>query len=300
MRADAPSPGRADAPSPGRADAPSPGRADSPRTVRAVIFDWGGTLTPWHDVDLGEQWRVFAREIHQVPGGSVGVPASDLAAAHDLAASHDLAAGHNLAAAAHELADRLLQVESAAWSQGRTIHSSAHLDHIFAEVGLDPAHDRHLRALAAYRAFWEPHTVTDPQVAPLWTALRERGIKVGVLSNTIWSGEYHREIFARDGVLDLIDGDVYSSEIPHVKPHPGAFATALAALDAEAADAVYVGDRLFEDVQGSQRAGMRAIWIPHSDIPAEQQVPVDVTPDAIAHELLDILDILDTWAAPHP
>jgi putative hydrolase of the HAD superfamily len=40
---------------------------------------------------------------------------------------------------------------------------------------------------------------------------------------------------------------------------------------------------------------MRAIWIPHSDIPVNQQVAVDVAPDALAHELLDILDIVDGW-----
>ena len=37
------------------------------RSLHAVIFDWGGTLTPWHDVDLPEQWRVYAREVHGVP-----------------------------------------------------------------------------------------------------------------------------------------------------------------------------------------------------------------------------------------
>ena len=26
-------------------------------TVRAVIFDWGGTLTPWHGVDHDALWR---------------------------------------------------------------------------------------------------------------------------------------------------------------------------------------------------------------------------------------------------
>ncbi len=44
-----------------------------------------------------------------------------------------------------------------------------------------------------------------------------------------------------------------------------------------------------------QQVGMRAIWVPHSDIPVDQQVDVDVTPDAVAHELLDILDIVDGW-----
>ena len=58
---------------------------------------------------------------------------------------------------------------------------------------------------------------------------------------------------------------------------------------------MYVGDRLFEDVHGSQAAGMRAIWIPHSQIPAAQQVAVDVQPDAVAHDLLDILAIVDGW-----
>ena len=29
-------------------------------TVDAVVFDWGGTLTPWHDIDLVEQWSAYA------------------------------------------------------------------------------------------------------------------------------------------------------------------------------------------------------------------------------------------------
>ena len=31
-----------------------------------------------------------------------------------------------------------------------------------------------------------------------------------MLSNTIWTRDYHRGIFERDGVLDLLDADVYS------------------------------------------------------------------------------------------
>ena len=118
---------------------------------------------------------------------------------------------------------------------------------------------------------------------------------MGVLSNTIWTRDYHREVFQRDGVLDLLDGDVYSSEIHVVKPHPEAFLAACEAVDVDPQAAVYVGDRLFEDVHGPQQVGMRAIWIPHSDIPVNQQVAVDVTPDARAHELLDILDVVDGW-----
>lgn len=248
------------------------------RPVQAVIFDWGGTLTPWHEVDLPEQWRVYAREVHGIPVGSDAVSSADLAEAH-------------------ALADRLMAAEESVWRRGREDHSSAAIADVLAAAGVDADHDRHLLALAAYRRFWEPHTWTDPQVRPLWEGLRDRGLRVGVLSNTIWTREYHREIFARDGVLDLIDGDVYSSEIDHVKPHPEAFRAACRAVGVEPEAAVYVGDRIFEDVHGPQQLGMRAIWIPHSDIPASQRVETSAVPDARAHELLDVLDIVQRWLA---
>ncbi|GAB3112018.1 HAD family phosphatase [Janibacter alkaliphilus] len=264
--------GRGDVPRRVAPDRPTPG------PVQAVIFDWGGTLTPWHTIDLGEQWRVFAREVHGIPVDSAGVPEADLARAH-------------------ELSERLLAAETVAWQRTKGDHGSADLDEVLRAAGVDPAHDRHHLALAAYRRFWEPHTWTDPQVGPLWRGLRERGLAVGVLSNTIWSREYHRGIFARDGVLDLLDGDVYSSEIHWTKPHARAFEAACDAVGVAPINAVYVGDRLFEDVLGPQEVGMRAIWLPHSDIPADQQVSVDVVPDATVSELAEILAVVDGWRA---
>jgi putative hydrolase of the HAD superfamily len=238
---------------------------DTVMRFRAVIFDWGGTLTPWHCVDLQEQWRVFARQVH---------------AQEERAAS---------------LAARILAAEEAAWGRSRTEHSSARLHEILAEAGFDEGDLTREAALTAYRQFWEPHTFTDEQVRPLWEGLHQRGVRVGVLSNTIWSGDYHRGVFERDGVLDLIDADVYSSELEWTKPHLLAFCAAAAALGVEPSEAVYVGDRPFEDIHGSQRAGMRAIWVPHSQIPVAQQVSVDVIPDGVAHQLLDVLGILDGW-----
>ena len=58
-----------------------------------------------------------------------------------------------------------------------------------------------------------------------------------------------------------------------------------------------MGDRPYEDVHGAQRAGLRAVLVPHSDIPAQQQVPVDVRPDAVVQRLLDLLTVVDRWNA---
>jgi putative hydrolase of the HAD superfamily len=235
--------------------------------VRAVLFDWGGTLTPWHTVDFGAQWHVYAASYAPDP-------------------EH-----------ARAIAERIMAAEDAAWKRLREGGGSSRLAEILAEAGVDTDHPGHSAAQAAYEEFWEPHTYTDGDVLPVFTGLRERGIKVGVLSNTIWSREYHEAVFARDGVLHLIDGAVYSSEIPHAKPHPGAFAAALRAVDVDdPGSAVYVGDRPYEDVHGAQRAGLRAVLVPNSDIPKEQQVPVDVRPDAVVQRLLDLLPVVDRWS----
>ena len=104
----------------------------------------------------------------------------------------------------------------------------------------------------------------------------------------------HERIFARDGVLDRIDGAVYSSEIPWTKPHHEAFRAALDAVSvSDPADAVFVGDRPFDDIHGASSIGMRTILIPHLDIPTKQQGPVIGTPDAVVHRLGEVLGVVD-------
>ncbi|TWP34379.1 HAD family hydrolase [Leekyejoonella antrihumi] len=235
--------------------------------IGAVIFDWGGTLTPWHEVDLVEQWRVYARGL--TPDGP----------------------------AAQALADRILRSESAAWARAREQHTSARVDDILLDAGLTPEQLADAAARAAYEKFWEPHTYTNPQVQALWEGLHDRGIRVGVLSNTIWTRDYHRAIFERDGVLSLVDADVYSSEIAWAKPHPGAFRAAADAVGVAPERCVYVGDRLFEDVHGPHQVGMRAVWVPHSTLPANQVVQTDDEPDGVARELLDVQRLVDAWSA---
>ncbi|MBF4160504.1 HAD family hydrolase [Nocardioides sp. CBS4Y-1] len=236
--------------------------------MEAVIFDWGGTLTPWHDIDFAAEARALAAAVARVDGAE---HTEEQTAAH---------------------AERLGAAGNTVWGRSRDEQVSAMIADLFTEAGLD--HDE--EHLHHYRGFWEPHTFTDPQVEPLWRWLREQGIAVGVLSNTIWPREWHRDFFERDGVLHLIDGDVYSSEIAWTKPSPHAFRAAMDAVGAgDPARCVYVGDRLYDDVWGAQQAGLRAVHIPHSAIPDVQRGHTEGTPDAVAHELADLRDIVARW-----
>lgn len=221
-----------------------------------MIFDWGGTLTPWHVVDGDGPWPSVAGDA--------------------------------------DVVRRLRVAEDSVWARSRDEHRSATLAEVL-ELARHRADDD---TLTRYHSWWDEHSYTDPQVAPLFRDLRERGIAIGVLSNTIWPRARHEEIFARDGVLDLIDGAVYSSEIPWTKPHPEAFRAAMDAVGvSDPARAVFVGDRLFDDVYGAAQVGLRTVYVPHSLIPAEQLGHTEGEPDAVIHELADLLPVIDRWRA---
>ena len=151
-------------------------------------------------------------------------------------------------------------------------------------------------AHAEYERQWDPHTELEPDAVDTLRSIRARGLKVGVLSNTIWSRRRHEEIFARDGVLGLLDGAVYTSEIPYTKPHPEAFLAAMRAVGvSDPSCCLFVGDRLFDDVWGAQNVGMRAAHLPHSAIPVEQVGHTEGTPDATVQRLSELPALIDTW-----
>jgi putative hydrolase of the HAD superfamily len=233
-------------------------------TVDAVVFDWGGTLTPWHDIDLVEQWSAYA-------------------VVYDLSDA--------------TLAARLADAEVALWREqqaSRGANGTGTLDHVFASCGVDTDDDRHGPALAAYLEGWDPHTLADPDARSLLEALRDAGVRIGVLSNTLWPRWHHEAVFSRDGLAPFIDAAVYSSEIPFAKPHADAFRAAIVAVGSTPERTVFVGDRPWDDVHGAQQVGMRAILIPHSRL-GDQAVDIDVTPDAVVERLGDVLEVVLAW-----
>jgi putative hydrolase of the HAD superfamily len=120
-----------------------------------------------------------------------------------------------------------------------------------------------------------------------------------VLSNTLWPRSYHERLFARDGVLHLLDGAVYTSEIARVKPHREAFEAAMAAVEVgDPTRVVFVGDRLYDHVHGAACLGMRTVFVPHSAIPPNQRGRVEGVPDAVVGRLADLLSVLDEWSRP--
>ncbi len=231
--------------------------------VEAVVFDWGGTLATYADIEMIDMWRMAAR--HLAPNRE------------------------------DEVCARLVAVEEASWQRipvdqrsttlaGLLAAASADLGLDVAEAVLEEAAVRHLDA-------WTPHITHDPDAAPVLRALRERGLRTGLLSNTHWPRPFHERFLERDGLAELIDARLYTSEMPYMKPHPEAFAAALAAVGVkDPARAVFVGDRLLDDVAGAKAAGLRAVHRRNPLVPDH-----DAEPDATISELWELVEVVERW-----
>jgi len=231
--------------------------------IEAVIFDWGGTLSPWATVDHLASWRAYADELH--PGDTV---------------------------AAERAAAALLAAEQTRWTLAKETHRAFTLAHVLADAQV-ATHDL---GLAAYQRYWVHATYTDPEAAPMLAELKRYGLALGVLSSTGWPAAWHEEFLHRDGVLELFDGCVWSSDLEWTKPHPAAFEAAMTVLGVRnPTRCVFVGDRPYDDISGAKAVGMRAVLVPHSDIPEHQQVPVEVSPDAVIQRLADLPGVLADW-----
>ena len=91
---------------------------------------------------------------------------------------------------------------------------------------------------------------------PTLAALRERGLRLGLLSNTARD----LDAFVEHHGL-TVDAVLTSRAHGKTKPHETIFRRMLELLDVEAEDAAMVGDTIEDDIEGAHAVGMRAVLV---------------------------------------
>lgn len=149
-------------------------------------------------------------------------------------------------------------------------------------AGIELAPDLLYRILDAEQLCWDASVRVAPDAFAVLRGLRSRGLRTGICSNAPFPAEMmHRQV-AGNGLAELVDVVVFSSEIGRRKPAPEMYQAALAHLDVEPEEALSVGDRLLEDYEGAVRLGMRAVLCTHFTGGA---VPDGVSQIAVLSEL---------------
>lgn len=126
-----------------------------------------------------------------------------------------------------------------------------------------------------------------PGAADVLAALRERGVRVGVVTRNC--REIAEDSMRRYGLPH--DVMVAREDTPRVKPHPLHLWRAVAALNVSPAAAVMVGDGRM-DVQAGKAAGLRTVGFLADGRPANYFD--GLRPDRVIHSLPDLL----SWISP--
>jgi putative hydrolase of the HAD superfamily len=234
--------------------------------LRAVLFDWGDTLMDFkYDeelVDAGSRAGLEAL-------GRDGLPEVEAVAAH--------------------FREHYVPLF---WVPGSLdeIEYPALVRELLGHFGVEVTDEELGRFLEAEHAAWAPSRVLGSTTHALLDALRGRGLRLGLVSNAFDPGWLlHRDI-EELGVAERLDFAVFSSELGKRKPHPAIFERALAELGVAAEEALFVGDRLYEDIRGAGELGMttaQALWSRADEHPEGGE------PDYLAFTQMDVLNIAD-------
>ena len=118
--------------------------------------------------------------------------------------------------------------------------------------------------------------------------LRERGLRLAVVSNVALPGEHYERVLRREGFLHLLQHRFWSYDQRSRKPSPAMVRSALQALGVEAAEAVFVGDRRSTDVAAGLAAGVRTVWL-------RSKHHAGPKPDVEIESIRELPAVLERW-----
>jgi putative hydrolase of the HAD superfamily len=238
--------------------------------LRAVLFDWGDTLMKfaWDSALVETGHRAGLEAV-----GRDGLPEADAITAHFRE-----------------------HYEPLFWMPGtlEEIEYPGLVRELLGQVGIEVTEEELGRFLEAEHAAWEPSRVLGSTTHALLESLRSRGLRLGLVSNAFDPGWLLHRDLEQMGIAERIDHAVFSSEVGKRKPHPEIFERALEALEVAPGEALFVGDRLYEDIRGAAEVGMttvQAVWFRADEHPEGGE------PDYQAFTQMDVLNIAERLLA---
>jgi putative hydrolase of the HAD superfamily len=207
--------------------------------VEGVLFDYGRTLVTfaYPTDDLLRVLNEFRPRIEE----ALGVPAPE---------------------AQTILEDVLLPLEEyvGSMSEDEVDYVDVYRD-TWRRAGLRLPDDLLYEILDAEQQCWDRAVEVDRDAWDVLRWLRERGVRRGICSNAPFPPEMMRRQISSNGLAELMDTIVLSSEIGRRKPSPQLYEVALRELGTPPQRTLFAGDRVREDYEGPVALGMQAVVV---------------------------------------
>jgi HAD superfamily hydrolase (TIGR01549 family) len=113
-----------------------------------------------------------------------------------------------------------------------------------------------------------PHV--NEEALEIIPSLYDRGIKIGIITNTSFPTRSIHYILDKMGIKGYIDTVIASCDVEVTKPDPRIFKLALEELGVEAERAIHVGDNYYDDALGAKKVGIKpllytGLWHTYND-----------------------------------
>lgn len=141
------------------------------------------------------------------------------------------------------------------------------------------------------RAAMVSELVLRPDCLETLTALRDRGLKLVVVSNV--DNDYLEPIMQNLGLAPLFDGWISSESAGSCKPDSGIFLEALRSVECKPQEVIFVGDSRVHDVQGALAVGMAAVLLAKGGRSHLDDEDHASEPDHVIGSLAELLPIVD-------
>jgi HAD superfamily hydrolase (TIGR01509 family) len=174
---------------------------------------------------------------------------------------------------------------------GRLGNAEATLRWVCAQAGVHPS-DRAVRAAVAsrHRAV-RADTRLRADAVPVLAALRQRGLRTGVISDCTHELPAFLPQLA---VAPLLDVQVFSVQVGRCKPDAALYLAACQRLGLAPQDCLYVGDGGSQELTGAERAGMSAVRLAAPDLGGHMVFNADLAwRGPVLGTLREVLDLVD-------
>jgi HAD superfamily hydrolase (TIGR01509 family) len=114
-----------------------------------------------------------------------------------------------------------------------------------------------------------------PGAVEILDKLKNAGLIIGLVSNSIFPEKYHLGEMEQFGLLKYFDFTIFSSGVGVRKPGRAIFDIALRKAGVKASRAIFVGDRFDADIIGAKNAGIVSVW----KFRENRENPENVKPD---------------------
>ncbi len=242
-----------------------------PQIIRAVIFDFGGTLMYGRNA-----WEPIIAEADEALTNHLNSRGTEL----------------NINTFPSEFRKRLGEYFKQRENDLLESTYTSVLRELLIEKGYDDIPSGVMRdALDALFAVTQSNWALEDDAIPTLNKLEEMGYRLGIISNA--GDDRDVQQLARGfGIHSRFDFILTSAACSYRKPHPRIFELALANWYLLPSEAVMVGDNLTADIQGAQNAGMYGVWI-NRRVSPEMEKQETASPDASISSLFELPALLD-------